>query len=51
MMAINVKGAYTVIRQSVPHMIRQQSGRIIVVSSTSGQPAFHTHYGASKALI
>ena len=50
MMAINLKGVYTVIRQATSHMIRQKSGRIIVVSSTAGQrgEAFHTHYGASK---
>lgn len=53
MMAINVKGVYTVIRHAVPSMIRQKSGRIIVVSSTSGQrgESFHTHYGASKGAL
>ena len=50
MMAINLKGVYSVIHHAVPHMIRQQGGRIIVVSSTAGQrgEAFHTHYGTSK---
>jgi 3-oxoacyl-[acyl-carrier protein] reductase len=50
MMAINLKGVYSVVRYAVPHMIRQKGGRIIVVSSTAGQrgEAFHTHYGASK---
>jgi len=53
MMAINLKGVYTVIRQATPHMIRQKAGRIIVVSSTAGQrgEAFHTHYGASKGGV
>jgi 3-oxoacyl-[acyl-carrier protein] reductase len=53
MMAINAKGVYTVIRHAVPHMIQQKSGRIIVVSSTSGQrgESFHTHYGASKGAL
>jgi len=53
MMAINLKGTYTVIRHAVPHMIRQKSGRIIVISSTSGQRGepFHTHYGASKGAL
>jgi 3-oxoacyl-[acyl-carrier protein] reductase len=34
-------------------MMRQQGGRIIVVSSTAGQrgEAFHTHYGASKGGV
>jgi 3-oxoacyl-[acyl-carrier protein] reductase len=50
MIAINLKGVYTVVRHAVPHMMRQKRGRIIVVSSTAGQrgEAFHTHYGASK---
>jgi 3-oxoacyl-[acyl-carrier protein] reductase len=53
MMAVNLKGVYTVIRQATPHMIRQKAGRIIVVSSTAGQrgEAFHTHYGASKGGV
>jgi 3-oxoacyl-[acyl-carrier protein] reductase len=53
MMAVNVKGVYTVIRETVPHMIRQGGGRIIVVSSTAGQrgEAFHSHYGASKGAL
>jgi 3-oxoacyl-[acyl-carrier protein] reductase len=50
MMAINLKGVYSLIHHAAPHMIRQKRGRIIVVSSTAGQrgEAFHTHYGASK---
>jgi 3-oxoacyl-[acyl-carrier protein] reductase len=53
MMAINLKGVYSVIHYAVPHMIKRQSGRIIVVSSTAGQrgEAFHTHYGASKGGV
>jgi 3-oxoacyl-[acyl-carrier protein] reductase len=53
MLAINLKGAYSVIHYAVPHMIAQQGGRIIVVSSTAGQrgEAFHTHYGASKGGV
>jgi len=50
MMAINLKGVYTVIRHAVPHMMKQRSGRIIVVSSTAGQRGepFHADYAASK---
>lgn len=50
MMAINLKGTYSVIHYAVPVMMRQKSGRIIAVSSTAGQrgEALHTHYGASK---
>lgn len=53
MMAVNLKGVYSVIHHAVPHMIRQKSGRIIVVSSTAGQrgEAFHSHYGASKGGV
>lgn len=50
MIDVNLKGAFSVIRYAVPQMIRQRSGRIIVISSTAGQrgEAFHSHYGASK---
>lgn len=50
MMAINMKGAFSVVREAVPHLIAQKSGRIILISSTAGQrgEAFHSHYGASK---
>jgi len=53
MMAVNLKGVYAAIHHAVPHMIRQEGGRIIVVSSTAGQrgEAFHTHYGASKGGV
>jgi 3-oxoacyl-[acyl-carrier protein] reductase len=53
MMAINLKGVYTVIRHAVPHMIEQKGGRIIAVSSTAGQrgESFHSHYGASKGGV
>ncbi len=50
MIAVNLKGVYSVIRYAAPHMIRRKSGRIIVVSSTAGQrgEAFHNHYAAAK---
>jgi 3-oxoacyl-[acyl-carrier protein] reductase len=53
MMAVNLKGVYSVIHHAVPHMMRQRGGRIIVVSSTAGQrgEAFHTHYGAAKGGV
>jgi 3-oxoacyl-[acyl-carrier protein] reductase len=53
MVAINLKGVYSVIHHAVPHMVRQCGGRIIVVSSTAGQrgEAFHTHYGATKGGV
>lgn len=53
MIAINLKGVYTVIRASVPYMMERKNGRIIAVSSTAGQrgESFHTHYGASKGAV
>lgn len=53
MMAVNLKGVYSVIHHAAPHMIRQRGGRIIVVSSTAGQrgEAFHSHYGATKGGV
>lgn len=53
MIAINLKGVYSVIHYAVPVMMRQRSGCVIVVSSTAGQrgEAFHTHYGASKGGV
>lgn len=53
MIAVNLKGVYSVIRCAVPHMIAQNSGRIIAVSSTAGQrgEAFHTHYAAAKGGV
>ena len=53
MMAVNLRGVYTVIRQAAPRMMERKGGRIIVVSSTAGQrgEAFHSHYGASKGAL
>ena len=53
MVAVNLKGVYSVIRCAVPHMIQRKRGRIIAVSSTAGQrgEAFHTHYGAAKGGV
>lgn len=53
MMAVNLKGVFSVIHYAAPIMIRQNSGRIIVVSSTAGQrgEAFHTHYAATKGGV
>jgi len=53
MMAVNLKGVYSLVHHAVPQMIRQKRGRIIVVSSTAGQrgEVFHTHYGASKGGV
>ena len=47
---INLKGTWTVCREAVPQMKRQQSGRIVIVSSTAGQrgEARVSNYAASK---
>lgn len=53
MLRVNLKSVYAVIHYAAPRMIAQRSGRIIAVSSTSGQrgEAFHTHYSASKGAV
>jgi len=53
MVRINLKSVYSVIHFTVPHMIKQKSGKIIPIASTAGQrgEAFHTHYGASKGGV
>jgi 3-oxoacyl-[acyl-carrier protein] reductase len=53
MVAVNLKGVYSVIRCAVPNMAKQNRGRIIAVSSTAGQrgEAFHTHYAAAKGGV
>ncbi len=53
MIAVNLKGVYTVTRFAVRQMKKQGSGRIIAISSTAGQrgEAFHAHYAASKGGI
>src|ERR1022692_340296 len=53
MIDTNLKGVYTVTHQAVKQTKKQQSGRVICISSTAGQrgEAFHSHYGASKGGI
>jgi 3-oxoacyl-[acyl-carrier protein] reductase len=53
MMAVNLKGPFTMIRAAVPRMKERRAGRIINVASTAGQrgEAFHAHYAASKAAL
>jgi 3-oxoacyl-[acyl-carrier protein] reductase len=47
---LNLKGTWTVCRAAVPQMKKQQSGRIVIVSSTAGQrgEANVSNYAASK---
>ncbi len=49
-LALNLKGTWTVCRAAVPAMKRQGRGSIVIVSSTAGQrgEAFYSNYAASK---
>ena len=50
---INLTGAMSCTRYAVRQMKRQKSGRIIMVSSSSGQvgEAFYSHYAATKGAL
>jgi 3-oxoacyl-[acyl-carrier protein] reductase len=52
MLAVNLTGAFHVIRAAVPHM-KRTGGRIVNVSSTAGQrgEAGHAHYAATKGAL
>lgn len=47
---INLKGTWTMCKAVVPHLKRQRSGRIVIVSSTAGQrgEANYSNYAAAK---
>ena len=51
MMDVNLRGAFAMSRACIPHMIRQQFGRIINIGSMWGKcgSACEVHYSASKA--
>jgi len=53
MIRVNLKSVYALVHDCVPHMIAQQGGRIIVITSVAAQfgPAFHSHYAASKGAV
>lgn len=50
---INLKGTYLFCNEVAQIMIRQESGKIINISSTAGQrgEAYHSHYAASKGGV
>ena len=50
---VNVKGAYLSIKEALPHMVSQKSGRIIVVSSMWGLvgASCEVAYSASKSAL
>lgn len=53
MIRVNLKGVYTVVHETVPHMIAQRSGRIVAVASVAGQQGtpLHAHYSATKGGV
>jgi 3-oxoacyl-[acyl-carrier protein] reductase len=50
MMAVNLTGAFHVVRAAVPHLRARGGGSVVFVASTAGQrgEADHSHYAASK---
>lgn len=50
-LAVNLKGAFNMIKQAYPHMAKKRSGRIINISSVAGLTgnAGQVNYSASKA--
>lgn len=53
LMRINLTSTFLLCKSAVPHMKKNNFGRIILVSSTAGQrgEAFHSHYAASKGGV
>ena len=51
--AVHLKGTFSVIRHAAPHFRRQRSGRIVTFSSESGLVGFpgQANYGAAKSGI
>jgi len=50
MLRVNLKGVYAMVHHAIPHMIAQNGGRIVMVTSVAGQRGtpLHSHYSASK---
>lgn len=53
MLATNLSGAFYVTRKVIPYLVRQQSGRIIMIGSMWGKvgASCEAHYSASKAAL
>ena len=53
MMAVNLKGVFLCCKYVLPHMMKQESGKIINTSSVAGKigQAYSTHYSTSKGGI
>ncbi|EQD83530.1 3-oxoacyl-[acyl-carrier protein] reductase [Saccharopolyspora erythraea NRRL 2338] len=53
MIAVNLTGAFHVLRAAVRHMCAQKSGSVVLVGSSSSfdAPVSHPHYAAAKAGV
>lgn len=54
MIDVHLKGTYNTIKAVIPHMVKQQSGKIIVISSVAGKVGSGvgaSHYAAAKGGI
>lgn len=53
MISTNLSGAFYVTRRVIPHLVKQQSGRIIMIGSMWGKvgASCEAHYSASKAAL
>lgn len=53
MFAVNVKGSFFCCKHVIPHMMKQNSGRIVNISSIAGLRGYatQTHYTASKHAV
>ena len=53
MLATNLSGAFYVTRKVIPYLVRQQSGRIIMIGSMWGKvgASCEAHYSATKAAL
>ena len=52
-MSVNLDAVFALVKHAVPHMKKQRSGHIVIISSTSGQrgEAFHCDYSATKGAL
>lgn len=53
MLGVNLSGAFYVTRRVIPYLVRQQSGRIIMIGSMWGKvgSSCEAHYSATKAAL
>ncbi len=53
MLSTNLSGTFYVTRKVIPHMVRQQSGRIIMIGSMWGKvgASCEAHYSATKSAL